>query len=493
MKHWPKRSRITKAIVWHWIFIWITRVVLMLPIIKKRFSNYKDIEELCSETTHKFETTAKPDILKLYPFQVTFLDLFHTEDFARLKHGLTKIMTKYEKGMFTNLDNLNTWFSRDRLQHGGFEWHSFGYIDLKSLSQNADGARIELWQLSPSTISMSVIVTPSDSFKNRFANIIAKDAASGGIITNCNLRGYRISQLSAIEKRQDEIEDLFLNLNRDVVKLLRKTVCRGWSMGGPMPAISTFVMEDGSYSGDYAYDGFWRSMKMDNSTLGNYTREGIHLSVADPKESELAPTLRVLIDEKLLLKDVAIEQYGGKISALQQHLRDPERYYEVAFILLENSRRIAKRVSDLNNYLSPELSGKLPIVRRLWKWLWSMNKVAILNQQIFENNRLMQEIKQKHLKRILVHIQGFRRKTYFPEDKGEFLVDWQWRVRSFSKYTKVELDVLRQSYHDYINFGLQRAFIWLAIVGILLTILSCIPESFKDEAFRWIFNLPKPP
>ncbi len=442
------------------------------------------------------DRTARPTDLTIIPLQITFIDLFFTEDFQRLKAGLRKMKRRYGSDWWTaNRDDLDPWFRKSG--QGGGGWLNVGPLSLPESPDQptmAGDVQIHLHRVSPSIICLSLSVSPTAAFIQRFQAMISGNADPQRIVRCSSLRkwGWYVAGLLPRDVRGKELVALFLDLNREIVQILRQYVGVGWSGQGPLPSVEFFVLDNGEHTADTPEErGFWESMEMPTQYPYVYRRNGLTLFPKDPwgrARSEIS-RYRILVDSKVFLSGHDLTSYGTRESALNMILHDAISTYHVVIALQEHIQRLAGEVSRMREDLAPTLADRR-IVGRWFVWRRAFRRVVRLNNLVFENKRLRAEIKLEKLDQHLARdLRGFQRDRFGDKDTGELVDDLNWQLTRTLAYTEAQLEVLRENYHDRLNFSLQSVFFWLARVGLLLAIvglLLAVPEDVRKLVFGWL-------
>jgi len=230
MQNWPKY----KKTFWQSVQIGLTKKFLQL-VDSIENPKIKFIESLKLEAKYGLylddhELIACPDELEISLDRVCFSDLFLSDEFQKLHQGLRSLLSKYSFSIdYSDEKRLDTWFGS--LYSSKFKLGSS--ISVGSLVFNKKSGktikflksgRIHLTYIAPSFIVLSIFVWPSDEFIQRFISITKKKSFPESKIS-FNLRNRIISwsRISPAQVRVAEIEELFLELNKSVVLLFRKT------------------------------------------------------------------------------------------------------------------------------------------------------------------------------------------------------------------------------------------------------------------------------
>ena len=191
-----------------------------------------------------YDLIACPSKLEVKLDKVCFSDLFFTEDFSNLQQGLNKLLSDYPSNFGNQPKDLNEWF--DNIYSYGSGGRLSFYISLSfkgkknlKLIQSLQSADIHLKYISPSFIVLSIIVDPSDEFIKKFNQLIKTNPSRQNEIIGFNVK-QRIPYLRTISEllvREAEFEELFLDINKSIVLLLRKYLGVGLSCFGSLPCL----------------------------------------------------------------------------------------------------------------------------------------------------------------------------------------------------------------------------------------------------------------
>lgn len=240
-----------------------------------RLQSFGKMEEL-----REHDYTACPDGVTLTPFNVTYFDLCFVEDSYRLCKGLKAMRRDLRPRAGAALANvdLDEWFRHTNQRVGGWSTLNVGNFDfttLKDAPALVSDAFVHLSHFLPSAICTQVCVSPTNEFKGRFQRLISTNARHRPTIHRFlrARRGWSISWPPTHLIRQEEIEDLFLELNKQVVLVLRQYLRCGWLRLGALPSMEAFVLEEGDRANDAPeHRRFWHSVDMLQAPCFSYTQ-----------------------------------------------------------------------------------------------------------------------------------------------------------------------------------------------------------------------------
>ncbi|GAX38239.1 hypothetical protein [Nodularia sp. NIES-3585] len=438
--------------------------------------------------------------------QVGFSDLFFTEDFPKLQKGLNKLLSNVD-----NQDRLNEWFSE--IYNSGSGGAKSIYLDRISFKTQSNdksikclqSANIHLNYIAPSFIVLSILVKPSNKFIQKFIELIKSVPCPQSEILGFSFK-YGVASLSTIPAwrvRTAELEELFLEINRSIVLIFRKKFGVGLSCFGYLPCLEiiktnislreipenqpslktsnqfracyNFFESLGyplKYNPIYRNSNWWNFYEVNRDELfypssHNYQ---ILISSADYDKSQDATH-----------KDY-YESPSQAIRYTLHHLLSLlalEHFYEI----LENL------IIDLKTDLEPHLSGQIQGIITLRGLKKAISKMIKVNGFYFQHSRIWTGINENLFwNYVCEEAATMSRKKYHDHDSGLLTDDINSRIDRVRKFCEQQLDILKLSYEQIlnyktttINYKLQKQTFWLSIVVTLLTIVTLIPEEIRNQ------------
>lgn len=435
-----------------------------------------------------YQETALPEGASVSLLQTIFIDLYFTEDFDRLRRGLETIRQKYRlpnSAFFLWQRELDDWFAG--VISGTAGWMSVGDIVLPHGS-----AHIKMHALGPSGVCVTVAVLPDQAFSERLQRLLSSNAKSDRFPTCTSILRQRwmSTGTNATDIRQQEVEALLLELNWDVVKLLRRHVNAGWAMSGALPSLDVFVLESGTQE-EFDRNGFWDALEMPPRADLPYSRDGVILFRRGFRRGRkpLTHHRRVLVESGRFLSDADLKSYGTKQNALAILLDYTLQPYCLLVALLRHVRLLNDRAAKLRSELAPVLATRKKLGRwfRLKRALRRAEELAFLR---YERKRLETEAGASDLVRLTGgYLKGFSREKLSDADEGDLITNYSWQVQRQLKALGDQLDLLREVYHDRLSFGMQGASRLVAIAALLVAItgvLARIPDWAWRRLADWI-------
>lgn len=428
-----------------------------------------------------------PSSITVSPAFLTFYDLYFTEDFSALQRGLIDLLASGVRSQPVLLspqdeipELLRTW----RTRPGGGAWHRIGYMTFERCSWHPDTFKalsVDLMQISPTCINLVVSAFPSDSFLGRFRALISSEVEHTTIVQQFGIfsRQWRSTDLLPSRVRQNELEELFLGLNREVVLLLREYIGRGWAATGPLPSVHCFTYTHDSDvdPNDRSLSEFWRSLGLTRIPSLHYTNgSGVDVVLTDWLEKgTFTMPYRILVDSAAYLSAARTQHYASSEVALFYNL-EQEFIHPLAPLLAlrEHSRRALEATSAYRDRLSPTIAtekGALATARLI---VQLMHVPPRLNSLRFSLARVTESTVQQFLDHS--GATGFRRETRGDTDNGFLSTDLRHETELLGNHVSEQLEVLRSAYHDLWNFCIQWILIILGVIGVIIAVAQFIPK-----------------
>lgn len=445
--------------------------------------------------------TACPDGVTLTPFNVTYFDLCFVEDFHKLRKGL-KAMRRDMKpragAMDTTLD-LDEWFGQTNQRVGGwFTRHlgNFDFTTLKDAPALISDAFVHISHFLPSAICTQVCVSPTGEFKERFQRLISTNARHRPTIHRFlrARRGWSISWPATHLIRQEQIEDLFLELNMQIVRVLRQYLRCGWLPLGALPSTEAFVLEKGDRAdATPAHRRFWYSVDLPQAPSLSYTQT--EFTIFPPLNAlrrRLVEPHRILVNKPLMAKNGTLEQLGHEWNTIHARLEDVTHALCPLLAIQKHISDTAKEVATMRNRLSSVLSRPRWFFPRAFVARYGFRRMARLNNLVFLHRRLEAEVKADDLKVFGgTGLTGFKREALGKTDTGELIENMIWRVEMVTKHIGAQVGVLKDSYREVVSLRIQRILYIIAFVGVALAIIQFIPEATRISAAAYIVDAVK--
>lgn len=356
-----------------------------------------------------------------------------------------------------------------------FERCSWHPDTLKALS-------IDLIQISPTCINLVISAFPSDSFQDRFNTIISSEVQHTTIVDLFGVfsRRWRSTNLLPSLVRQNELEELFLELNREVVLLLRKYIGRGWAATGPLPSVHCFAYTHKSDVDlkDRSFSEFWRSLGLTRIPSLHYTN-GSGVDVIHPDwldKGTFTMPYKILVDSAAYFTVARTQHYASSEIALFYNLEDKFIHPLAPLLALrEHSLRAVDVTSAYRDRLSPTIAIEKNLVARMWSIIQLICVPLRLNCMRFFLARVTESTVQQFLEHSTAT--NFRRETHKDADNGLLATDLRNETEFLNNHVSEQLKILHSAYHDLWNFCIQWMLIILSIIGVLIAVAQFIPKQ----------------
>ncbi|MBU0509935.1 hypothetical protein KKH27_14020 [bacterium] len=446
------------------------------------------------------KSIAKPADVTFESFAVAYCDMIPVEHFGRLEDGIVRLQRRY-KSQPSEIypgERCRKFFTTFRTATGGGAWLNAGLFDFhdgKSPPRYLKSAHIYLHQMSPSFICLQAFVFPTDAFRQEFLRLISSHIHHMRVIPVLRfLRGRMASsgQLPSV-LRQEQIEHLYLLLNREFVRLLRKHVHAGWAQQGPLPSVELFFSNtDVADDKQHDQSEFWRSLTL--SAPGDYIyRSGDSIRVAPPAWADkprLVEPYRLIIDRD---RYVTEHKYEGDADYFKYSLAHdlmmsllPEIVSHLAVVCMTS--RLAERTARLRERLpiglrAPRLVSLVP------SFLRSVSAgVLWLNELSFEHDRFSGEVVRDYLRE--KNKSSLIRKVTFGKEPRDVTLGADCRacVEHLSKYLDSQISMLKGCLQDLWSYQIQILLLGIALLALVFTALQLLPDATKTRLWNRIIG-----
>ncbi|QLE39392.1 hypothetical protein FD723_01950 [Nostoc sp. C052] len=371
--------------------------------------------------------------------------------------------------------------------------------------------------IAPSFIVLSIIVKPSNEFIHKFITLIKSIPCPQNEILGFSFK-HGITSLSTLPPwrvRKAELEKLFLEINRSILLMFRKTFGVGLSSFGYLPCIEVIktnislreipenqhllktsnkfraccnFFESLGYpfkrNPIYRDSNWWSFYEVDKSELFYQSSHSyqVLISLADYDKS----------------KDVPHKDYWQSPSRVIDYtlhdllsLLALEHFYEV----LEDI------IIDLKTEIEPHLSGQMQGKITLVRLKSAISKMVKINGFYFQHSRIWTGVNEKiFLNYLCQEAATMSRQKYHENDSGLLTDDIKFRIDRKRKFCDQQLSILKLSYEQILtyktmtlNYRIQQATFWLSIAVAFLTIVTLIPEEIRQHLFTniwvWLNNI----
>ncbi len=458
--------------------------------------------------------------------EVVYYDIYPIEEFTNLRKGLSKIIRRYRypKGslglLMHRFDRANDFLSD--LQKFKFRGGSCGagavYFSESSNFECIDSVRLSVAIINPSYICLILIAEPSKYFKAKFHEIskLAEKIDEKIIFPNIkyglsNLRNWHRfghSSGNIIDFKHRELDELFLQANKEIVKCLRNNIKGGMSMWGPIPQIeiiSTNEKLDNVVTDIYKrndltdsqkqFDAYLEYVGYSSRRLKPYSMEGANLYKIHRSKHYNLSAYQFLIS---LNKSESDSE--DNIAYRNEILSDLNYLYSnlcVSLSIKDYLQFISDNLFELHKRISKVLEKETSKGISLLGFKKNISKTAKINLLKFQQNRFWHEItEQKTFSYLKNRMIEFRREAYNWEDDNDtskiFLSDLEENTSNLKKsndgiieYLESANDQLLQLKNIVVGTRLQYAVVALTILLLVITLLL-IP-GFGEYVYK-LFN-----
>jgi len=505
-KKWPQRRRSIRDDIRLVISEWLIRFACSLR--ERKSGSLEWLQMLGKEQQPKdYDTTRKPDDLKFGLFEIAYFELFFVEDFAKLQSGLNSLLDRY--GFMVSPQNkkdIEEFFHSATSDYSSGGRRNVGFLNFESekmaspYSQYFKGVHLQLLHFIPSTVALIVSVIPSAAVQKRISRLVATDAKKRKIITRFSLRrGITGSQyIPASMVRQEELEDILVELKKEVTQLLKDSV------GGifvttypPLPSLEVFYFEGGkrgttkqtAQQTEFTQASemplrernFWRTMNMSLDCPFAYKKDGLTLYLPEEKgtTSQLDKSYRTLIDRHLFQQVETLDDYLNLEDAMSYQLSYVFTGVSTPVAIRDFLGKIAEEAAGIRQYMFPPLTRAGRYWRTPFKIL--IKRKRRLDIQSFSCERIVNELEKEDFVYFSrdYGLQSLKRERYGEGDTGLFIDDLMWQIEEESKLIARQVKLLRSYYHDLIdyrslkvNLSLQRTLLVLTVVLVVLGVLA---------------------
>lgn len=500
MRNWPK----TTPSLWDDLLQRLYRSAGYLMCKSRRlrrhplayFYKHRLIEERREERSAPFNRGLEvPPGLSLEPELLSFIDVYFPEDVASLKTGIHALRAKYGGG-FGMQDQIEDFFR----QRSGMRWSNLATLfpAAKGSTSFIDSIHLGGHGLSPSVRTIAYHVIPSKHFLERFRLVLQRTYPRQSRLQR--LRGKRTSWVNhlnnAPQERAMDLESLFLEINRQVVQLLRTYLGVGLAMHGPLPTVEVFVQSTSpTYVDDKSHAPFWDSLEIPHGDHYGYRTDGVAVHTREfPFHKRYYERNRIIINEAVFVpapeRDSYLKDEGVRTKLA---LTDWHRQLTTMTGLKHYVDLHRNAIEHLSLRTSPRLRNRgLPGAHLFER---SFRVAEEINVLTFEQDRFDAEMMDEPLIRIaqygldeLTLQDNLRKKKY---DLGQVLrnsLTRQWKA------CKHQLQFVRNAYRERLNTTLQWASAWISGITVLLAILgvlSLLTEAARLRLWEWVCSLVK--
>ncbi|MFN0157090.1 MAG: hypothetical protein ACKVRP_03340 [Bacteroidota bacterium] len=470
-----------------------------------------------NDQEHPWDETACPEGIDVQILALSFSDLIQLEEFDKLEVGTKKLLSSY-RSKFPPWEEKKTqeWFREVRRRTFGSASSTGGYLDFRGMGSQspiaeASYAHFRLYHFAPSLISLCLTIHPSDEFQKMFRSLIETNARPRPSIGRFSLRRgiQEWSYGSAVSVRMEEIDKLFMDINKHVVKFLRQNLGVGLSRFGPLPFVPVFRTNESlsifpikwneeDKQNPKLRSSFWHSLSLNPfDQYRTYSGGSFHINMVERAKNNHSQ-YNVLISEP----DYRETRKLGDTDDVNHEMFSFFRFFLENLSSLIALGHLMKRfeieIIKLRDILAPALSGQR-LGRIGPKSLRTgFKRLATANGLNYSQTRVISEIGENFVRRLLrMDLAGVIRRGSENDKKDEFVDGLVWRIESASTFNKAQLDILKKSFEEMIAYRASRVNvriqIWMTVLTILMLVLTfvlLIPETKRniivEELFRFL-------
>lgn len=503
MKNWvPKKyseSEYFKAIISNKLL----KLFLRLPNYNLNFiKNLKSEAEFYFDQSRIYPTKC-PDDLNIKLSRIAFSDLFFDEEFDGLERGLLKLISDCKLRIsITDPKRITEFFKNTRNRAFNLASNQYLYLNLGQINniELCNMAYVKISHFSPSLISLSISIKPSEKFNSIFNSLIKTNAVADTFISRIDLKrgviwgGWKTS----VSKRQKEIDSLILTVNKEVVKIFRKYFKCGLSKYGPLPFVEVFTInesidyfkeDDNTKEDNILKRDFLRSLGMNLDKRLSYKNDWISINFLDRERNYKLTSYQALLS----IKDYYSVNKKNKDN-------DPDRLnYRFKYALLDLLtllsmihffKYIEKKIIITKNIISPILRSQIRSKIKIGSLKKGLKKLTYINGLIYQQNLVKDGIKEKISKYFISNeIPKLLRDNNNLSDELFSYADkiYEYNNQFLSKL-KENMNNLLAFKSTSINHTIQ---VMLILLAVLTLIIVFIPIEIRNKIFNFISSILK--
>ena len=500
-KKWPYRRHSIGDDIRQVITEWLIRFACSLR--ERKSGSLAWLQMLGKEQQPKdYDTTRKPDDLEFGLIEIAYFELFFVEDFAKLQSGLNSLLDRYGYLVPPNKKKIEEFFNSLASDYSS-RWWKVGFLNFDSekkastYSQYFKRAHLQLLHFIPSAVILIVSVIPSVAVQKRFSRLVATDAKKRQIITQFSLRrgitGFEI--LPASRVRQEELEDILVELKKKVTQLLKDSVGGIFATTSPpLPSLEVFYFEGGKRGTTEQTEqlteltqasempirerNFWRMMNMSPDWPFAYKKDWLALYLPEERRttSQLDKPYRALIDRRLFQQVESLDGHGNLEDAMTYQLTYLFTGVSAPVTIRDFLGKTSEEAASIRQYMVPPLTR----VGRYWKTPFEISilfkRKRRLDIQSFSCERIANELKKEDFVYFSFdyEIQYLRRERNREGGTVSFIDDLAWQIEYKSKLITRQVNLLRSYYQDLIEYKSLKANLFLQRILLVLTVLLVV-------------------
>jgi hypothetical protein len=359
-------------------------------------------------------------------------------------------------------------------------------------------------------MALTTVVTPSEEFKKRFQSIILSNSLP---IVDIRFRSHfgalLYSTRPPVFRRKRDIDNLFLEMNKEITSLMREYLGVGLSKYGPLPSLEILLLDnsldffsqqtEAIKDDSFMRRGFWEGLGLRVFSGTIYSRESSKLYKVDRDRNYRVETYQLLESiADFTSSSTKKEDRDKKEENILHHYRYFLPEFCTMLALKQLFKVLEEEILSVRNKLAPVLSnqtfGKIKY-RNFGNWI---SRLVNMNELHFRQQRAVSEMNEKSTRYDLVReLTGILREKVDSKDSGELVHDFLWNIKKAAQFNKSQLEVVKSSFEDLIsykslrtNHHVQTLLIILTIIGLLLTAIQFIPDAQRRQLFEQINGRP---
>lgn len=511
MKHWVahRHSALNR------MRLHLSRVLLRIAV-RRPFSRFPFLSGVRDTAHHvaddMLELTAAPEGVALRPLRLLFTDVYFLEEFSALDRGMRRLLAR-ARGRSTLFPHKGSedWFVRATQRTSGGT-RNVGGLDLTLLPRRLRPkllCRAHVWafHVSPSLISLTFSATPSEDFNLRFADLIHTDRLEEVQLAYLWGMGFvGKSFCSAVLTRQAEYDELFLEANRELARVLRHYLGVGLCMEAPLPVVEVLATDTelGDLLATWARDdtkGAERTFRHADflRSLGypfrsRYANDWYQLYQVQRNEHYEIGAYQLLASIPAYRRSHTSTGTPEDVDAQIAHTLHYVAPHLGASVALHGFyRRLRAAVLDVRNGIATILHAQARRGSAIRKMRRGYRTISRANALAFRQERLWTELTDPQRRSFLTtDLDDLRRDALDePEERPTFGAGLWVTLEETHAFCQEQLTLLRAAFREVLDFAtlqmndrLQRLVLGLTIVATVATVVALVPETLRNRLWQ---------